>query len=298
MELRTLRYFVTVAEELNITRAAERLHMSQPPLSSQIISLEDELNTTLFIRGRRRLRLTESGELLYRRAKEILSLSDKAREEISSMSSGMSGTISLGLVDGTAPEIAAGWIADFTRLYPHVRFKILDGNSDELMEKLRSGLVSLAVISAPFDELLLNSFPVGHERMSAMISLDNPLSAEAGDISIRELALEPLIVSSRPSDKENVYRWFRTIKATPNIICEMDSFLDAVALSSHNIGISIFPETSFIPAPNVVCRNIDVPAARSDYYFVWRKGRPLPIVEETFIDFVKDTVNSMSLLFP
>ena len=74
MDLRSLRYFVTVAEELNITRAAEKLHMSQPPLSAQIKSMEEELDTVLFIRGKRRLKLTESGQLLYRRAKEILDL--------------------------------------------------------------------------------------------------------------------------------------------------------------------------------------------------------------------------------
>ena len=95
MNLRTLHYFVTVAEELNITKAAEKLHMSQPPLSSQMKLLETELNTVLFIRGRRHLKLTESGQLLYRRAKEILSPADKTSAEIRSMSEGMTGTISI-----------------------------------------------------------------------------------------------------------------------------------------------------------------------------------------------------------
>ena len=81
MELRTLQYFVTVAEELNITRAAEKLHMSQPPLSAQIKNLEAELDTVLFIRGKRHLKLTESGQLLYRRAKDILSLAERTRDE-------------------------------------------------------------------------------------------------------------------------------------------------------------------------------------------------------------------------
>ncbi len=107
MDIRTLRYFAVTAEELNMTRAAALLNMSQPPLSSQIRSLEEELGTPLFVRGKRQLELTEAGQLLYRRAKEILSLTDKAKSEIISMGKGLAGTISLGLVDGMAPDIAA-----------------------------------------------------------------------------------------------------------------------------------------------------------------------------------------------
>ena len=105
MDIRSLQYFITVAEELNITKAAEKLHMSQPPLSAQIKGLETELGTQLFIRGNRRLKLTECGQLLYRRAKEIISLTDKTKSEIHSMGEGMRGTISIGLVEGMAPDI-------------------------------------------------------------------------------------------------------------------------------------------------------------------------------------------------
>ena len=132
MDLRTLRYFVTVADELNITRAAEKLHMSQPPLSAQIRGLEKELNTELFIRGGRQLILTESGQLLYRRAKEILNLSDKTQEEVLSMGKGMSGTISIGLVEGMAPDIAAEWFAGFLAEYPNIRLRILDGSTGQV----------------------------------------------------------------------------------------------------------------------------------------------------------------------
>ncbi|MBR6704666.1 MAG: LysR family transcriptional regulator, partial [Lachnospiraceae bacterium] len=94
MELRTLTYFVTVAEELNITKAAQILHISQPPLSAQIKNLEDELGTPLFIRGKRHLTLTDAGQLLYQRAKDILNLSEKASAEITALNRGMSGTVS------------------------------------------------------------------------------------------------------------------------------------------------------------------------------------------------------------
>ena len=158
MDIKTLRYFVTVVEELNISRAAEKLNMSQPPLSAQIRNLERELETTLLIRGKRGLKVTESGRLLYRRAKEILSLVEKAESEILSMSKGMGGTISLGLVEGTAPDIAGSWFSGFYKMHPKVRFHITDGSTDDLLEKMRSGLISLAVITAPCDNSLLNSF--------------------------------------------------------------------------------------------------------------------------------------------
>ena len=170
MELRTLQYFVTVAEELNITRAAEKLHMSQPPLSAQIKNLESELDTVLFIRGKRRLKLTESGQLLYRRAKDILSLADRTQAEILSMGEGMRGTIAIGLVEGMAPDIAAEWFAGFMKLHPNVRFRILDGSTDDLLEKLRSGIVSLAVITSPCDNSLLHSFHVGEEKMTERLA--------------------------------------------------------------------------------------------------------------------------------
>lgn len=122
MDLRTLKYFVTVAEELNITKAAQKLCMSQPPLSSQIKNLEDELDTGLFIRGKRHLQLTESGQLLYRHAKELLALADKTSSEVRSMGKGMTGTISIGLVEGSAPIIAAEWIESFVKQHPEYSF--------------------------------------------------------------------------------------------------------------------------------------------------------------------------------
>ncbi|MCQ2438420.1 MAG: LysR family transcriptional regulator [Oscillospiraceae bacterium] len=288
MELRTLSYFVTVAEELNITRAAELLNMCQPPLSAQIKGLERELGTELFIRGKRQLRLTESGQLLYRRAKELLSLAEKASVEIGALNSGMTGTIAIGLVEGMAPDIAGEWIADFLQHYPLVHFRILDGNSDDLIEKLRSGLIDLAVISAPYDQLLLNSFPVGEERIAAFMNKSHPLAAEEGDITVRQLVGEKLIVPSRSAMVERIRRWFRSINEEPDIICEMDSYLDASALAVRNVGISIFPQTAYVPNSSIVQRCIGSVTDRVEYLFVWRKGHALPTIEERFIDFVKE----------
>lgn len=297
MDLRTLSYFVTVAEELNITKAAEKLCMSQPPLSSQIKGLEQELNTVLFIRGKRHLQLTESGQLLYRRAKELLSLADKASAEIISMSQGMKGTISIGLVEGSAPNIAAEWIAEFIENYPQVHFRIMDGNSDELISKLRSGLISLAVITSPCDQTLLNSFPVGTEKMTAFMSRDNPLAKKEGStISFSELKGQPLIVPSRKSLIDMIYKWFREVDSEPRIVCEMDNYLDVAALAGRNVGISIFPKTSYILNPMLVAKEIVDPEREIEYLFVWLKGRPLPTLEEAFIDHVRQITEETNVI--
>ena len=291
MELRVLKYFVTVAEELNITKAAEKLNISQPPLSSQMKSLEEELDTILFIRGKRHLQLTDSGKLLYRRAKEILSLSDKASDEVRLMGKEMNGTISIGLVEGSAPDIASKWIESFIRKYPDIRFRIMDGNSDELIERLRSGLINLAVITAPCDQTLLNSFKVGQEKMTAFMSKDNPLSSLPGEtIDLSLLKGQSLIIPSREAINDMIYKWFAEIKAEPKIVCRMDNYLDVAALAGCNVGISLFPKTSYVLNQQIVAKEIVNPGRYVEYMFVWLKGKPLPMADETFISFVKSTL--------
>ncbi|MBO4838073.1 MAG: LysR family transcriptional regulator [Lachnospiraceae bacterium] len=287
MELRTLNYFVTVAEELNITRAAQILRISQPPLSAQIKNLEEELGTELFVRGKRRLKLTDAGQLLYQHAKDILKLSEKASAEITSLSRGMTGTVTVGLVEGMAPDIAAEWFVGFLAEHPGVRFRILDGNSDDLIEKMRGGLIGLAVITAPYDQQLLNSFQVGQEKMVALMNRSHPLASGKEYLEVADLVREPLIVPSRKAHIETIRHWFREIGEGPDIVCEMDNYLDAAALAGRGIGISIFPQTAYIMNDSLISREITGPDTTVEYLFVWRKEHQLPTVEESFIDYVK-----------
>lgn len=288
MDIRILSQFVTIAEELNITKAAEKLYMSQPPLSSQIKKLEDELDTKLFIRGKRHLQLTESGKLLYRHAKEILSLVNKTTEEIRAMNKGMFGKISLGLVEGSAPNIAAMWIESFIKQYDNIEFNIVDGNSDELIEKLRSGLIDLAVVTSPCDNTLLNSFKVGQEKMTAFMSNNHPLAKLPGNtIDLELLKNEPLIIPSRLSVNTMITKWFKEIHSEPKIICRMDNYLDVAALSGRNIGISLFPKTSYILNQHMVAKEVVNPERYVEYLFVWLKNKPQSLLNEAFIDHVK-----------
>ena len=291
MDIRTLSYFVIIAEELNITKAAEKLCMSQPPLSSQIKNLEEELDTILFIRGKRHLQLTDSGKLLYRHAKEILSLANKTSEEIRSLNKGMNGKISIGLVEGSAPSIAAKWIETFVAKYKNVQFHIVDGNSDELIQKLRSGLINLAVITSPCDNTLLHSFKVGQEKMMAFMSKDNPLASLPGKtIELASLKNKNLIIPSRESINIMIYKWFKEIHSEPKIVCRMDNYLDVAALSERDIGISIFPKTPNILNKKIVAKEIINPERYVEYLFVWLKNKPLSLLDEEFIDHVKESV--------
>ena len=218
-----------------------------------------------------------------------MNLAEKTSSEIRSMSNGISGTISIGLVEGSAPNIAASWIAEFMKRYPGISFKIMDGNSDELIEKLRSGLVNLAVITSPCDQTLLNSFKVGQEKMHAFMSSENPLAKIPGNtICLSDLKDQPLIVPSRQAIVDMIYKWFKEIKAEPKIVCKMDNYLDVAALAGKNIGISIFPKTSYIFNPQIITKEITESERIIEYLFVWLKGKPLPSIDETFIDYVKE----------
>ncbi len=288
MDIRVLEYFVTIAEELSITRSAEKLNMSQPPLSMQIKKLEEELQTVLFIRGGNRLELTESGALLYRRAKEIIALNNKTKDEVIAMSQGITGTIAIGLTEGASPVIAAGWFDGFRQEYPGVRFRIVDGNSDDLTENLRSGAISLAVITPPYDQLLLDGFIVGSGRIAAYVSRRHPLAEKRGNtISIKDLRNENLIVPRRRATIDLIYDWFRNVEEEPNIVFETDSCLDAATLAAKGLGISLFPKMPSIPNDMLVSKALAGEDKKIEYLFTWSKGRPLSDVEELFIDYVK-----------
>ena len=289
MELRTLHYFTVVARELNITRAAEKLNMSQPPLSNQIKALEEELGVQLFIRGKRHLELTEEGALLLRRAVQMQELADKTRQELASLREGMTGTIYLSMVEGRAPFLAAQWIAGFREEFPLVRYNLWNGSSDDVLDRLRKGLADLAVIAAPYDTEHLEGFPVGQEPWAAMLHPDHPLAKEPGDtIPLSSLVGEPLIVPSRKSRIESIRRWFGEIGAEPQILCEMSNYMDAAALSSQGVGVSIFPQTVGVSNGLVVSKVVTQPARQAEYILVWNKGQAPTGLTREFIHYVQD----------
>ena len=289
MDLRSLNYFSVVAEELNFTRAAQRLNMSQPPLSNQIKALEEELGTLLFVRGSRGVALTEAGKLLYRRSAQLLDLAERTREEVGALAMGLSGTLCLGSVAGLAPFLAARWIAGFRGEFPLVRFEIVNGSSDDIIDQIQRGYMDLGIIAAPYDSEHLEGIPVGDEPWCAIMSDRNPLAAEPdAPLPLRELAGRPLIVPHRRSRVDEIRSWFRQAGAEPNIIGEHSNFVDVLAMAHADVGISIFPQTAPETMPGIVCRRIVEPSHRARYLLVRKRNTSISELSQTFLDYVTD----------
>lgn len=288
MDLRSLRYFVTVAEELNITRAAEKLMISQPPLSNQIKLLEEELNVQLFIRGKRHLKLTDAGVMLYRRAVQLLELADKTRQELSALD-GLSGTLNISLVDGRPPFLLSRWISGFNTEFPTVKYRLWNGSGDDVVDRLYHGLADIGLIALPYNMETLDGFTIGRESWVAIMSKDNPLAADDSKfIPLEKLVGKPLIIPSRHSRIISIRSWFKEIDAEPNVLCEMSNYLDAVALAEQDVGICIFPQTTFTPNAMLSTKVITNPARQVEYALVWNKKQaPSDLVRE-FINFVRD----------
>lgn len=293
MDLRSLNYFSVVAEEQSFTRAAQRLNMSQPPLSNQIKALEEELGTPLFIRGSRGVQLTEAGMLLYRRTAQLLDLAEKTREEVSSLAMGLSGTLCLGSVAGLAPFLAARWLAGFREEYPLVRFEIANGSSDDVIDQIQRGYIELGIIAAPYDSEHLDGIVVGDEPWCAFLSGTHPLAqAGTGPLPLKLLAGQPLIVPHRRSRIDEIRSWFRVAGAEPTIVGEHSNYVDVLAMARANVGICIFPQTAPEPMPGVVCRRIVEPSRWAKYLLVHKRCASMSELSQAFLDYVTDDLQA------
>lgn len=293
MEIRQMRYFLATAEEMNITKAAEKLHIAQPPLSRALSALEKELGTQLFVRGRRHISLTAEGILFQHRCEQILTLTDKTTEEISAMKHGISGTLYLGIVEARGPVYTAEWIAGFGKQYPQVRYNLWSGNMDDLFSRLQKGLIDAALGLEPYDSEIYEGIPVGREPWVAIIPAGHPLAKEnRKTIPMRELEGEELIVSSRKSRLEEVRGWFHKFGTEPNVRVSVAHETSLFELVENGIGIGIFPASISGGAEGrkVVIRRITDPGFMASYVLLTKKDRPQSELVDRFVDYVRGSV--------
>ena len=149
MDIKQLTYFITIVEEGTITHAANKLHMAQPPLSTQLKLLEDELGTKLLERGARKIKLTDAGKILYKRAKHIVEITNSTTKEIEEFWKGIQGTLRLGTISSSGTVLLSKRIVDFNKQYPNIKFEIHEGNTYELIEKINSGIIEVGIVRTP-----------------------------------------------------------------------------------------------------------------------------------------------------
>lgn len=207
MELRVLNYFLMVAKEENITKAAALLHISQPSLSRQMMQLEEELGVKLFRRSNHSIVLTDEGLLLKRRAQEILSLAEKTKREFSQGES-LSGEIVIGSGEYKSTKLLADIIASFREKYPLVRFEIYSGNSDNIKERIEGGILDLGLLLEPVDigKYDFLRFP-GKEQWGILVSEDTEL-AQKEVVCPKDLAGTQVIFGRRELIQNEITNWF------------------------------------------------------------------------------------------
>jgi DNA-binding transcriptional LysR family regulator len=291
MDIRSIRYFLEVARELNITRAAENLHMAQPPLSRQIQLLEEELGVRLFDREKRHLQLTEEGQILKHRGEQIVDLMDKTEAEIREFSHGVSGELFIGSVEGRGPYLLSRWIAEFKEKYPKVQYNLWNGSSDDATSRLSKGLCDLALIVEPFDHEQFESIEVSSEPWAAMLPADHPLAKQWGkEVDLKQLVGHPLIIPSRKSRTQEIRGWFEQIGEEPTIVCELSHYLNAFELVKQGVGIAIFPLSigMNLESSEVITKKIVNPEYIARYVLVWDRQRKLPTAAEKFVKYVSE----------
>ena len=206
MELRVLKYFLAVAREENITKAAALLHLTQPTLSRQLMQLEEELGVKLFHRSRYRIVLTDDGMLLRRRAQELVDLAEKTAREFHQKDQ-LWGEISIGSGELEAMSLLSEMLASFQKLHPQVTYQLYSGNADHTKERIEGGTLDLGVLLEPVDISRYDfiRLPV-KEHWGLLVHQDDPL-AQKEAVTPEDLANVPLILTRRELVQQELERW-------------------------------------------------------------------------------------------
>lgn len=283
LDIRQLRYFLTIAQEGQITRAAKQLNMEQPPLSRQLKLMEEELGVLLFERSGKQLQLTHAGELLQNRAASLLNQFNETLTEVKEIHAGIRGMLSIGAVVSCI-SLLPQRIHIFRQQYPEVTFKIREGDHSLLADQLDKRNIELAVTRLPFE----SSF--GPERYAVQPLPSDPFVAvlpsswesvsSHSEISMRELAEYPFL--SLKTDQtigmhERVIQEFKRGELEPRVICECSSVAIIVALVAEGIGATILPESvmSSFTIPNIRTLSITSADFQSDVGIVWLRDHVL-----------------------
>lgn len=266
MELRQLRYFIAVAEEMNITRAAQRLHMTQPPLSRQLQLIEDEIGLPLFERGARPLKLTDAGRVLYAQARRVLEQADELAPLTRRLAQAAE-RIVIGFVPSTLYGALPEVIRAFREAAPAVELSLIEMFTLEQLGALKGGRIDIGFGRLRFDDDRLVREVLVEERLIAALPDGHPLAAPDASISLADIAGQTLIVypsTPRPSFADQQLSALRDGGLAPAAVHEVRELQTALGLVAAQVGVSLVPESvEGVRVKGVAYRRLPEPVANS-----------------------------------
>lgn len=293
MELRVLQYFLAVAREENITKAAALLHITQPTLSRQLMQMEDELDVKLFRRGKHNILLTEDGMLLRRRAQEIVDLAEKTARELKHEEEAVSGEISIGCGETQNMKPLSEMMASFQQKYPDVNFNIYTAIADDVKERLENGILDMGLLLEPVEISRYHyvKMPL-KEKWHVLMRRDSQLAGKQR-VMPQDLAGIPLIIAKRQSVRNVLENWFGYGKEKLHVVstCNISHYNQSVMVES-GIGMALVME--FSCNQDTLCLRPLEPSLESGCVLVWTKNQALSPAMLRFIEHAKEYLEGIS----
>lgn len=276
MNLKQLRYFLVVAQEKQITSAAKRLFIAQPPLSYQLKQLEKELEVKLFIRTAHGIELTDAGEELQSYAEKILDLADTAKEQVHKTAKGELGTIKIGSASSSVGELPSAKFKELTKFYPNISFDIYEENTFGVLEKLTNETIDLGIVRTPFNRRGIESKTITTEKMVG-VTTDSTLLKQ-GELSLTDLENKPLIIYRRFESIFNASFAHKGIKPFYAVKC--DDSRTAILWAQQGMGVALVPlsiATLYAPHQFVPIQH---DSWQTHLQLVWRQGQLSPLIKK------------------
>ena len=289
MELRTLRYFLAVAREGSITQAAKVLFVTQPALSRQLKALEKELGAKLFVRGSHSVALTDRGVLLKQRGEEILELTDKTLAEFAVGSDAVAGDVHIGVGESYTSRFLARVAQALKDRYPQIHYRLHDGNSDDLAERLDCGLLDFCVLIQPADLSKYHHLHIPEkDAWGLLMRRDNPLAARE-TIRSADLLGEPLILSEQTTGQAVAHNafvdWFGENFEKLDVVATYNLAFNATLFAAEGFGSVVALERQTrVDEADVLCFRPFEPRLEVESDLVWKRHRPFSPAAEVFLE--------------
>lgn len=288
MEIRILRYFLTVVREESITKASEVLHITQPTLSRQLAQMEKDLGVKLFDRGTRKIKLTNEGILLRRRAEEILQLVDKTEKELVEQEEQVEGKISMGCGEIAAVQLLSQIIKSFRQKYPLVTFDIFTATADLVKEQMDKGLLDIGLFLEPIDmeKYEFTRLDIG-EKWVVLMRSDDPLAARE-TITAKDLSELPLILPRRMNVQNELASWFGSYYDRLNVVFTSNLSTNSSIMVNSGLAYSLVIEGAvpFLDHSKITYRQLDPPLTATSV-LAWKRGQPFSLATTKFIQHIQ-----------